>query len=113
MALEKIKEIRNIEMSIAIKNNSLEKHNIKWNMLDFMQMSCYMIDLYVIISCSDKMSLFANVLFPSIDNGILNNLGPIHYPIVHRLELVLLREMACDFLCIGLFPEPALVLFFI
>ena len=29
MALEKIKEIRNIEMSIAIKNNSLEKHNTK------------------------------------------------------------------------------------
>ena len=27
VALEKIKEIRNIEMSIAIKNNSLETHN--------------------------------------------------------------------------------------
>ena len=36
VALEKIKEIRNIEMSIAIKNDSLEKHNTKWNMLDFM-----------------------------------------------------------------------------
>ena len=36
VALEKIKEIRNIEMSIAIKNDSLEKHNNKWNMLDFM-----------------------------------------------------------------------------
>ena len=35
VALGKIKEIRNIEMSIAIKNNSLEKHNTKWNMLDF------------------------------------------------------------------------------
>ena len=36
VALEKIKEIKNIEMSIAIKNDSLEKHNTKWNMLDFM-----------------------------------------------------------------------------
>ena len=36
VALEKIKEIRNIEMSIAIKNDSIEKHNNKWNMLDFM-----------------------------------------------------------------------------
>ena len=45
MALEKIKEIRNIEMSNAIKNDSLEKHNTKWNVLDFMLMSCYMIDI--------------------------------------------------------------------
>ena len=36
VALEKIKEIRNIELSIAIKNNSPEEHNTKWNMLDFM-----------------------------------------------------------------------------
>ena len=36
VALEKVKEIRHIEMSIAIKNNSLEKHNTKLNMLDLM-----------------------------------------------------------------------------
>ena len=36
VALEKIKESRNIEMSIAIKNDSIEKYNTKWNMLDFM-----------------------------------------------------------------------------
>ena len=58
------------------------------------------------------MSLFVNVLFQSIDNGILNNLGPIHYPNVDGTEPVLLREMACDSLCIGLFPEPALILSF-
>ena len=58
------------------------------------------------------MSLCANVLFPSIDNGILSNLGPIHYPNVDGIEPVLLWEMACDFLCIGLFPEPALILSF-
>ena len=58
------------------------------------------------------MSLCANVSFPSIDNGILNNLGPIHHPNVDGIEPVLLREMACDFLCIGLFPEPALILSF-
>ena len=67
---------------------------------------------YVIIRCFNKMSLFVNVLFPSIDNGFLNNLGPIHYPNVDGIEPVLLREMACDFLCIGLFPEPALILSF-
>ena len=43
------------------------------------------------------MSLCANVSFPSIDNGILNNLGPIHHPNVDGIEPVLLREMACDF----------------
>ena len=58
------------------------------------------------------MSLFVNVLFQSIDNGILNNLGPIHYPNVDGTEPVLHREIACDFLCIGLFPEPALILSF-
>ena len=67
---------------------------------------------YVIISCFNKMSLCANVSFPSIDNGILNNLGPIHHPNVDGIEPVLLREMACDFLCIGLFPESALILSF-
>ena len=40
------------------------------------------------------MSLFANVSFPSIDNEILNNLGPIDYPNVDGIEPVLLREMA-------------------
>ena len=59
------------------------------------------------------MSLCANVSFPSIDNGILNNFGPIHHPNVDGIEPVLLREMACDLLCIGLFPEPALILLFI
>ena len=58
------------------------------------------------------MSLFVNVLFQSIDNGILNNLEPIHNPNVDETEPVLLREMACDFLCIRLFPEPALILSF-
>ena len=58
------------------------------------------------------MSLFANVLFPLIDNRILNNLGPIHYPNVNGIQPVLLREMACDCLCMGLFSEPALVLSF-
>ena len=67
---------------------------------------------YVIISCFNKMSLCANVSFRSIDNGILNNLGPIHHPNVDGIEPVLLREMACDFLCIGLFPESALILSF-
>ena len=67
---------------------------------------------YVIISCFNKMSLCANVSFRSIDSGILNNLGPIHHPNVDGIEPVLLREMACDFLCIGLFPESALILSF-
>ena len=65
---------------------------------------------YIIISCFNKMSLRVNVLFPSIANGILNNLGPIHYPNVDGIEPVLLREMTCDFLYIALFPEPALIL---
>ena len=67
---------------------------------------------YVIISCFNKMSLCANVSFPSIDNGILNNLGPIHHQNVDGIEPVLLREMAYDFLCIGLFLEPAPILSF-
>ena len=34
--MEKIKEIRNIERSIATKNDNIEKHNNKWDMFHSM-----------------------------------------------------------------------------